>query len=416
MGIISNLFGRSEKRSASREEILSMIGQSIGSESVDGNGSLKVTAFYSGVDLISGTLASLPWEIYQKDPKSGNRQIATNHQLFRVLNSEPNKVMSSFWLRKLLFTWALVRGDGYAQIIRNEDTDPVGLIFWPADKVRTYKKGDDIWHGIQGFSMAVPDEDMIHVMPFSLNGYEGVNPVAYHRTVFESSLYSQKFNLGFYKNGGWFKGILKRSRPIDDGDRAEIRASWLKQTGGPENLGGVPILGNGLEFESVNLPQKDAQYIESQGFTIIQVAQILHLPPFLLASMQGTQYNNVEQQNIAFVQNCLRIWVKQFEQEVNRKLFSEAEKRQGYYSRINLDGLLRGDLNTRRIYYQAAIQYGWMTRNEVRAMENLNRYDSDLMDDPLTPLSTAPLGTTELEQDLQEEELKQKKKQKEMQP
>jgi HK97 family phage portal protein len=200
----------------------------------------------------------------------------------------------------------------------------------------------------------------------------GLSVLSAHYENIGTGLAAQRAGAQFYNNGAKLSGVLETKDTFKDGSvAARIRADWQSIYGGTENAGKVAVLENGMQFKTVSMPPADAQFLDTRKFTAREIASIFRVPAHKMGDLERSTNNNIEQQGIDYVQNCLQPWVVNFEQEYRLKLLRISEVDTCYF-RHNLAALLRADATARATYYGKMTDIGVMSINEVRALEEMN--------------------------------------------
>jgi len=350
---------------------------------------IKFSAVYACVKILSETIASLPFNILKED---GNiKQIARDHPLFNLVHNEPNSIMTSFQFRQLIQASALLWGNGYALILRTPYMRPTYLKFIHPKDVDPYivtlkDKTQARYYKVAGIAKPVPDTDMIHISALSFDGVKGKSPIEVARENIGLGLAQEKFGADFFKNDASFSGYIKHPGKLNQTGQENLSKSWSKKYSGEGNRFKTPVLEEGSEFISIGIPPEQAQWIASRKFQLEEVARIYGVPLHMLANLDRSTNNNIEFQGIEFVQNTLRSWIVNWEQEFNKKIFREDEKHI-FYVKFNLQGLLRGDSVTRSDYYTKMRNMGVMSANEIRLLEDMNPIEDG--DTYLIPLNMA---------------------------
>jgi len=169
--------------------------------------------------------------------------------------------------------------------------------------------------------------------------------------------------------------VLEHPGTIKDPER--IRQSWQSTFGGSSNSNKIAVLEEGLKYTPIAISPEQAQFLETRKFQINEIARIFRVPPHMLADLEKSSFSNIEQQSLEFVKYTLDPWVIRWEQAMNKALLLDSEKRT-VFTKFNVDGLLRGDYASRMTGYATARQNGWMSANDIRALENLDRIPADL--------------------------------------
>ena len=351
---------------------------------------LQSSAVYACIRILSETLAQLPLNIRERT-ESGS-ELARNHPMQRVLHDSPNPWMTSFTWRNTIQSHCVGWGNGYSYIIRNQAGQPRALL--PLMPDRTYPQLVDnrltYWSQINNELVEAAPQDILHIPALSFDGLAGISPIAVQREAISLDLSAKRFGNQLFSNGSMLSGVLthpgrlrrKADKPDDDSPVEKLRRQWRNLYGGLENAGSVAVLEEGMNFQSIGVPPVDSQFIESRKFQIADICRIFNVPNYLVMDLDRATFNNISEISISFLRYTMTPWIVRWEEELNRKLFPGTDR---YYAKFNMTGLLRGTLTERADYYKTAIEYGWLSRNEVRELEDLNRVDG--LDEYLQPLN-----------------------------
>lgn len=361
-----------------------------GSITVSEESSLSFSAVWACVDAISSDLAMLPINIYERTDTG--KRIAFDHLQFNLLKNEPHPLYTSFQFRKTLLAFALLWGNGYARIIRNESTMEVIAYrlrhYW---NVSSFIVDDEPWYKDHLTGDVIPGRDMIHLRGLSTDadGCKGKSPIQVHRETIGGGLAGSKFKNKFYQNGAHVSGVIQHPQKMSQPAHDRLSTSFSHNYSGMDNIGKVPILEEGAEFKNIGMPLKDAQFVEGQKLSGTEVARIYRVPPHKIADLEKATFSNIEQQSIEYVLQALMPWANNLEQELNRKIFKENEKGR-FYTKIELNGLLRGDNQSRAEFYNVMLTNGVFNRDDVRSLEDMNPIPGG--DIHLVPLNMIPLS------------------------
>lgn len=352
---------------------------------------MTLPAAFAAVRIIATAMAQVPLQLKQRQTIGGRTitRNATDNPLYDLVKSRPNERMTSFRLRQTGFGHAAGWGNGYIEIERKRNGEPVGL--WPLlpDRTDPVLEGGNLWYrtNVQGEQIDIPSADVIHLAGFGWDGYKGYSPIQQAREAIGLGLAAEAFGAGFFGNDARSGGVLIHPGKLSDPAKSRVADDFQKQ-GGLENAHRVKVLEEGMKFVATTIPPEDAQFLGTQEFTVAQVARIWGVPLFLLHSHEkATSWGSgLEQQMIAFVTLTLAAWAESAEQELDHKLLTEKQRAEGYYFKFNLNALLRGDTATRMAMYKSMILEGWGTRNEVRILEDMNPEEG--LDDFLQPQNT----------------------------
>lgn len=352
---------------------------------------IQTSAVYACVTLIAETLASLPLHLYRINAQ-GETELADGVGEYAMLHDEPNSYQTSQTWREQKQMQAALWGNCYSEIQRDAMTGRViGLYPLPSWECHPelVSEGGRIRKIYRIAGEVFEDADILHIPGPGYNGVAGLSPIALHRSTVNLSLSADEFGSSFFKNGTRLSGVLEHPGKVNADAAQRLRESWQNVYAGKANAGKVAVLEEGMKFTPLSMPLADAQYIETRRFQIGEIARIFRVPPHMIGDLERATFSNIEQQNIEFVQHTMLPWVTRWEQELNRKLFAHSPVLKGrYFVRFNLAGLLRGDLKSRYDAYAVGRQWGWLSANDVREAENMNRVPGG--DTYLSPLNMVP--------------------------
>lgn len=374
------------------DDVLQAFGVSPTQSGVDVNdeSALSIAAFFCGVRLLSETMGSLPLQVYRRT-KNGKER-ATEHPLYNILHSAPNPEMCSMSFVESLMFWRCMRGGGHAEIVTSGDGRVKYLWPIPANRIVRERYKKKIIYRVRtaaGGERVLFDDEVLHIPWFTSNGLDGLSPIGYNRETLGVNIAQQQFAARTYGQGSFLGLVLQRKGRISETEIDRVKVALKERHEGVGNARRSFVLPEGMEIinDKLALPPEDLQYIQSRKFSVADIARILNIPPHKLKEMDRATFSNIEHQSIEFVTDSMRPHAVKFEQEMMRKLLS-VEERKDYFIEFNMDGLMRGDtLNRYNAYRVASQPGGWMARNEIRAIENLNRIDG--LDAVLEPLNSA---------------------------
>ena len=336
---------------------------------------LGITAYYSGVTTIAQTLAQLPLILYERIDKGKRR--ATDRQLYSMLHDEPNEYMTSFTFREILQGHLLTRGNAYAEIGWDRATEtPETLFPLRPDRMRIDFDGKQVWYVYtmpSGEQRKLQPWQVLHIPGYGFDGFQGYDPLTLHRRPLRMARTQEQFGSQFFENGSTLSGVIQHPGPqkLTENAVKMMRKSWEQMHQGLSNSHKVAILQEGVTFKEIGIPPENAQFLESRNFQVLEIARILHIPPHMLAHLSDATFSNIEHMGIEFVKYTMDPWFKRWEQEIHRKLLTK-EERKRYFAEFLVDGLLRGDTQARYQAYATGRQWGWLSPNDVRNMENMN--------------------------------------------
>ena len=351
-------------------------GASSSGKSVNEKTALQTTAVYACVRILAETIASLPLHTYRFSP--GGKEKALAHPLYYLLHSEPNPEMTSFVFRETLMGHLLLWGNAYAQIIRDGRGRVLGLYPLLPSKMLVNRTDQGILfyqYEKDGRTYFLPDTDVLHIPGLGFDGLVGYSPVAMAKNAIGMAIATEEYGAKFFANGASPGGVLEHPGVVKD--PGKIRESWNAVYQGSGNAHRVAVLEEGMKFQPIGIPPEQAQFLETRKYQLNEIARIFRIPPHMIGDLEKSSFSNIEQQSLEFVMYTLDPWVIRWEQAISRALLSGGEKRQ-YFVKFNVDGLLRGDYQSRMNGYAVGRQNGWLSANDIRELENLNRIPPEL--------------------------------------
>ena len=357
-----------------------LFGGTSSGKNVNERTAMRVTAVYSCVRILSEAIASLPLHLYKQIDKGGKEK-AIEHPLYKLLHDEPNPEMTSFVFRETLMSHLLLWGNAYAQIIRNGkgqvvalyplmpnrmtvDRDSNGRIYYTysvneSDNPKLRKLGQ----------IRMTKDEIFHIPALGFDGLVGYSPIAMAKNAIGMALATEEYGAKFFANGASPSGVLEHPGNIKDPDR--LRESWNTLFQGSGNSHKIAVLEEGLKYQPIGISPNEAQFLETRKFQIDEIARIFRVPPHMVGDLDKSSFSNIEQQSLEFVKYTLDPWVTRWEQAIHRSLLLESEKTD-YFAKFNVDGLLRGDYQSRMNGYATGIQNGFLSPNDIRSLENMD--------------------------------------------
>ena len=386
MGIFSGLFksrDKPENRTAGSSYTFFMGGTTSG-KTVTERSAMQMSAVYSCVCILSEAVAGLPLHLYRYK-EDGGKEKALDHPLYRLLHDEPNPEMSSFVFRETLMTHLLLWGNAYAQVIRNGKGEVIALYPLMPNKMSvdrdengrlyyTYYRGSDEAIKSRDFAVTLQPSDVLHIPGLGFDGLVGYSPIAMAKNAIGMAIACEEYGAKFFANGAAPSGVLEHPGTIKDPQR--VRESWQSTFGGSGNANKIAVLEEGMKYTPIGISPEQAQFLETRKFQINEIARIFRIPPHMVGDLEKSSFSNIEQQSLEFVKYTLDPWVTRWEQSIQRTLLSHDEKAV-YFAKFNLEGLLRGDYQSRMNGYAIGRQNGWMSANDIRELENLDRIPAE---------------------------------------
>ena len=423
MSIFSGLFRSRDKPtdSTTGSTYRFLFGGTTSGKAVTERSAMQMTAVYSCVRILSEAIAGLPIHLYRSDD-DGSKEKATDHPLYFILHDEPNPEMTSFVFRETLMTHLLLWGNAYAQIIRNGKGEVVALYPLMPNRMTVdrdedghlyyeYQTSQEEAHTMNGSRVRLSPYDVLHIPGLGFDGLVGYSPIAMAKNSIGMAIACEEYGAKFFANGATPGGILEHPGVVKDPDK--VRDSWNAAFGGSSNSNKVAVLEEGMKYTPISISPEQAQFLETRKFQIDEIARIFRIPPHMIGDLEKSSFSNIEQQSLEFVKYTLDPWVCRWEQSMQRALLTQDEKKE-YFFKFNVDGLLRGDYQSRMNGYATGRQNGWMSANDIRELENLDRIPAEdggdlyLINGNMLPLTKAGAfaNTNEdgKEEDLDEEQ------------
>ncbi len=353
---------------------------------VSEDNALTFSAVYAAVRIISETIASIPLNVYQADGET--RVKAVGHPVQDLLAKAPNSVSSTFTFREAMASNLVLHGNAYAKIEMNAAGRPTALI--PLNPMKVEVKvvdGEKVY--VFDEKHTYLDYEMLHFVGLSFNGLVGKSPLSMAREAVAIGLAAQEYGARFYSNGANAGGVITAPGRLNTEVVKRLRESWNRAQSGLGSSHSTAILEEGMKYEKIGLDPEAAQFLQSRKFQVNEIARIFRIPPSYLADLENSSTRaNTEQQAIQFVRDCITPYVRRMEVELNRKLFREDEP--NLYAYFTMEGLMRGDQKARYEAYATARQWGWLSVNDIRDLENLNPVEGG--DIYLQPLNMVQSG------------------------
>jgi HK97 family phage portal protein len=356
-----------------------LFGGSTSGKTVNEFSAMQTTAVYACVRILAETIASLPLQVYRYTPAGKERYY--EHPLYYLLHDEPNPEMSSFVFRETLMSHLLIWGNAYAQIIRNGAGRILALYPLLPDKMEVnrddhgeiyyiYTKTTDENPNIKKYGQVLlRREDVLHIPGLGFDGLVGYSPIAMAKNAVGMTLACEEYGASFFANGANPGGVLEHPGVLKD--PAKVRDSWNEVYRGANNAHKVAVLEEGMKYQQIGIPPEEAQFLETRKFQINEIARLFRIPPHMVGDLDKSSFSNIEQQSLEFVKYTVDPWVVRWEQALQRSLLSTADKAH-YFIKLNVDGLLRGDYQSRMTGYSVGRQNGWFSANDIREMEDMN--------------------------------------------
>ena len=357
-----------------------LFGRTTSGKPVNERTAMQTTAVYACVRILAEAVASLPLHVYEYQD-DGGKKLVYDHPLYYLLHDEPNPEMTSFVFRETLMSHLLIWGNAYAQIIRDGAGRVLGLYPLLPDKMEVqrddkgniyyvYSRNSDENPMFQEYgNIKLKSEDVLHIPGLGFDGLIGYSPIAMAKNAVGMTLACEEYGASFFANGANPGGVLEHPGVLKD--PSKVRESWNSVYRGVNNAHKIAVLEEGMKYQQIGIPPEEAQFLETRKFQINEIARLYRIPPHMVGDLDKSSFSNIEQQSLEFVKYTLDPWVIRWEQSLQRSLLLPGEKGK-YFIKLNVDGLLRGDYQSRMNGYAVGRQNGWFSANDIREMENMN--------------------------------------------
>ncbi|WP_295991587.1 phage portal protein [Rugamonas sp.] len=362
-----------------------------GAADARGDKALQLTAVYACVRVIADAVSSAPFKVYKTAPDGSRKEIKT-HWLYRLIASRPNDFQNPMEFREMMTGHLELRGNAFAQIIANGKGEVTALLPIHPDMVTVeVLRSDTDMNWRYRIKLANADDlvlartDMLHIKGMSGNGIMGYSPIQLAAKAIGSGLAAQDYGLRFFENDASpTGGVLEHPTNFKDKEtRDRWREAWQEQQGG-RNKGKIAVLEYGMKYSpGITVKNTDAQFLESRQYTRSEIATMWGVPPHMIGDLSKATFSNIEQQSIDFVNNALEPRLNRWASALAYNFLDPDDLT--ISCEFSTTALLRGDAAARSTYYNNGTLGGWLTRNEARAAEGLNRIEG--LDEPLRPLN-----------------------------
>lgn len=354
-------------------------GYSSSGQAVTERSAMQITAVYACVRVLSEAVASLPLHLY-RDSGNGSKEKARDHPLYFLLHDEPNPEMTSFVFRETMMTHLLLFGNFFCQILRNGRGEVIGLYPLMPNRMKVdrddkgklyyeYMHQSDEAGTMKNETVRLTPYDVMHIPGLGFDGLIGYSPIAIAKNALGTSMATDEYASKFFANGAAPSGVLEYPGVVKDPEK--LRESWNATFGGSRNSGKVAVLEEGMKYTPISINPQDSQFLETRKFQVDEIARIFRVPPHMIGDLEHATFSNIEEQGLEFVMYVLQPWLVRIESGMNRALLSQEEKKE-YFFNFRVDGLMRGNYESRMQGYATGINNGFMSPNDVRKLENMD--------------------------------------------
>lgn len=347
--------------------------------SVSPDGAVRVAAVYRCVDLRASALACLPVQVIGQAADGTIGRKLAGHPLAQLLGSRPNRRHTSFEFRRLLGSHVHLWGNAYALKVRTGQRILELLPMHPG-RMLVEERADMslryLYTRANGGQVEFAEQDVFHLRDLSTDGIVGLSKIALMREAVGVALQAERFGARMFKNGMGVGGAVKHPGKLSDGAHARLKSDMEQRYAGADNAHRWMVLEEGMALEKLGMSSSDMQFLDSRKFQRSEIAMFFGVPPHLIGDVEkSTSWGSgIEQQNLGFLQYTLGGDVQMWEQAIERDLVPPSEAPR-VFVKLNVAGFLRAAAKDRAEYYSRALGSGgapgWMTQNEVRALDDL---------------------------------------------
>ena len=349
-------------------------------ESVTADKALQCAAVYACVRIISETIAMLSWHVFNLTNEG--KSIDTSHPADWIMHREFNSETNAFTGRETMQAWALLHGNGYAEIERTRAGDPIALHLLHPDRVKVKRNREtraleyeiydpDPLKAMIGKPQALlPPDRVFHLRGLGSDGITGYSVIALARESMGLSLATEKFGAEYFGNGLQMHGMLKHPGELSPEARKNIRESFEHEHGG-NNKFKPGLLEEGMDWVSTSVPAEDAQFLQTRTFQVQEIARWFRMPPHKIADLSRATFSNIEAQNIQFASETITPWAVRWESEANCKLVGKdkSDQRQRF-TKLNVKSLMRGDSTQQANLWRTMLDLGVYSINDILELDD----------------------------------------------
>ena len=395
MGILSNVLSPEKRDHPSNPSdwllnIWNPGGRTATGIAIDEENALSSTAVFAAVKILSETIASLPLHLYKRLERGKKR--AVDHHLYPILHFRPNPTMTSMAYREAMMGQLLLWGNSYS-VIERVGTGEVNALY-PLISSRVEVKWDRgnpfyFYTFSDGSEKIFPGREILHIAGFSRGGRSGYGLISQGREAIGLSLATEEYGARFFSNNAKPPVALEHPGHLGDKGLKNLRKALEAEHQGLSQSHKMMILEEGMKLHEYGVSPEDSQALETRKFQVTEIARLFNIPPHILKDLERATFSNIEHSSLEFVIYTLRPWLVKLEQNYSLQLLPELDHNE-YFSEHLVDGLLRGNIESRYKAYATARLNGWMSANDIRELENMNPIEGG--DIYLVPLNMQPIN------------------------
>lgn len=395
--IASGLFERralkldaSHPRDPAVLDILGIGRESATGIAVDDRSALAMSAVWASIQVLCNAISAAPLIVYERQSPRGKRR-AVDHHLYPLLHHRPNPEQTSAEWLSMMMVGLCTRGNGISQIVRDQADRAREL--WPLRPDRTRMARNPagklvyVTRLASGAEHAIPREDIYHVRGLSSDGLWGLSPIDAAREAIGLGLAHERYSARFFKNDARPGGVLEHPGNLSKDGFDRLKADWKNIHEGLDNTARVAILEEGMKFHDVGITPEAAEFVAGRNFQVRDIARFFNVPLHMIQDLERATFSNIEHQSSGFVRYTMLPWFRRFEQRALADLLSPREQAT-HFVEFLVDGLERGDLQSRTSHYREMFGIGALSPNDIRSLENMNPREGG--DEYFVPLNFAP--------------------------
>lgn len=341
---------------------------------IDKDTAFKVAAAYQAVNVISSQIALLPCPVY-KIEKNGTKEKDKTNNLYKLLNIQFNEYTTAYKGWQIFMANCLLSSAGYIYIERKNGI-PVAL--YPINSYRVTKSINEKTLKPK-YTITFPNDnsvvvkytDMIEVQGLTDDIHDPKDPIELLKNVLAISMQAEAFGKEYFENGIHPTGIFSMDGHLETERAKEFKEEVKNLYSGLGKRHKAMLLEDGLKFNKITVNPEEGQMSETRNFQVLEIARFFNIPPTKLFQLDRATWSNLEELNIQFVQETLAPWIVAIQQTLNMQLLME-EQKDKYFIEFNLGGLLRGKMADRYESYAKGRQWGFLSVNEIRELENMS--------------------------------------------
>ena len=362
--------------------------------SVTASSAMGYPPVWRAINLISGDVASLPLKVYRRMP-DGGKESASSLPAYNLMRRKASQDVKAFDMIRTITSHALLRGNGYAAIIRNGRRDPVELVL--LDPAETYpaKVDGELWYvtRVDNDEIKMRSRDVLHIRGLSPDNYVGYDVVTVMAEALGVGMAAQRFGARFFGHGANMSGLLMVPGFFPEEKIRNTMAAWRDMQSGLDNSHKVALLQEGVKFQQLQMSPEQSQFLQTREYEVRQtVASILGCPPHKLGDPTRTSNNSLESENVSYLNDCLKPWLREWEAECDDKLLSETQyANDTHFFAFNRNALLQMEAKDRAEVYSRHLEHGTLTINDVLRAEDLPTV-GDLGDRRYRPANLVEIG------------------------